>query len=197
MLIEDGTGSGKKALVDARNQLGVSASSMEDETYVSLNDSDAYIVSSGLLAIPASFDGPVLFIQNLNGVQDVVLKAMSVYVSAPSTGAAFSLLRNPSLSALSDNVANPPINLNFESGKQADAISQLWDGVGTTGIGGVTALPNGEIGPFTLETLSLVTTGMPIVLGQSDVLAVRILSGAAGFDASVAMRFYFDGTGAK
>jgi len=197
MLIEDGKGTGVKAQVNVRNHLVTTSVALSDEAFVSLEDSRAYSLDTKVLAIPAAFDGVVMYLQNLDPEKDIVIARLNQLIDLPSAGASWSLLRNPTLATLANNNAKLPINLNFESGQKANVVAEIWDEVGGSGITGITSLPDGELGPVSMAGSTVNPTESPIVLGQSDVLAIRVTAGAAGFDLTSVIRFYFDTSGAK
>lgn len=196
MIIEDGVGTGVKAKVNARNHQVTTSVGISDEEFVSLSVSLAFILDTKVLTIPAAFDGVVMYLQNLDGKSDVLVPRLSVIIDAPSAGAYVSVLRNPTLGTLANNASKRDLNLNFESGKVANAQAEIWDGVGTAGITGITFDPaTQEIGPFPMQAQN--AGSAPVVLGQNDIVAVRLQSGAAGYEATAALRFYFDTSGTE
>lgn len=197
MLIEDGTGSGKKAAVNLRNHLVSTAITIQDEVFVALESSLSFSLSTGQLTIPASFSGPVLLLQNLDSAQDIVAVSAAAIIDLPSAGASLSAFRNPVVGTLAANAPKTPLNLNFEAGVKANVVAEIWDNAtGLAGITGITAVTDGTFGPAPFPGSGQLG-GNNAILGQNDVLTLNITSGAAGFEASVSVTFYFDTTGAK
>ena len=195
MMIQDGTGDGKFAEVNARKHLVSTAITMADGTFVSLDSSDAYFVDTGQLTIPPSFSGPILLLENLDSNRDMIVAA-AFTIDAVSTGAAISLLRNPVVATLGANASKVPLNLNFESGKNPSSTSEIWDNAtGLAGMTGITAVTDGTFGPFPIGTPFIRSN--TFVLGQNDVCVLNMASGAAGYEANASFRYYFDTTGAK
>ena len=196
MLWEDGKGSGRKAGVDVRNFGQVTAVTIEDELHVSLEDNVSFSLDTGILTIPASFSGPVITLENLEGARDVIAR-VSVQIDLPSANSAVSIFRKPVEGTLGAFTAKVPLNRNFESGRSAFVNANIWDNAtGLAGITGYTAAPDGTFGPFVLGTSDPVRTSF-FVLGQNDIVTVQLISGIAGYDATVSISFYFDTTGSK
>jgi len=195
MMIQDGTGDGKFAEVNARKHLVTTSIQMEDGTFVSLDSSDAYFVDTALLTIPATFSGPILLLENLDGNKDMIVAA-AFTIDAVSAGASISLLRNPVVATLGANASKTPLNLNFESGKNPSSSAEIWDNAtGLVGMTGITAVTNGTFGPFPIGTPFIRSS--TFVLGQNDVCVIEMAAGATGYEANASFRFYFDTTGAK
>lgn len=195
MMIQDGTGDAKFAEVNARKHLVSTAITMDDGTFVALDSSDAYSLDTGLLTIPATFDGPILLLENLDGNRDIIVAA-AFSIDAVSAGASISLLRNPVVTTLGANASKAPLNLNFESGKNANVSASIWDNAtGLVGMTGITASTDGTFGPFPIGTPFIRSS--TFVLGQNDLCVIEMAAGAAGYEANASFRFYFDTTGAK
>lgn len=195
MLWEDGKGSGRKAGVDSRNFGQVTAVIMADDVHVSLESNVAFSVDTGILTIPASFSGPVITLKNLEGARDVIAKGR-ILIDAPSAGAEFSAFRKPTEGTIAAEASKKPLNLNFESGKDAFVSVDIWDNAtGLAGITGLTAVADGTFGPAPLFEND--TDIGFFILGQNDLVSIQLTSGVAGYEANVGFSFYFDTTGAK
>ena len=201
MLWEDGKGSGRKAGVDIRNFGQVTAVIIDDDVHVALNENSGYSVDTGIITAAnigvSASDLTVITLKNLEGARDILAK-VTVTIDLPSAGAAFSVFRNPVESAdpLAESAAKTPLNVNYESGKNAFVQSFIWDQTTPgAGIGDITAVTDGTFGPFMLGSPEVVTGR--VILGQNDLLTVQLFSGAVAYSANVMLSFYFDTTGAK
>lgn len=192
--ILDGTGNGFRAAVDSFFRLRVFSTNTTQEHHAASVVQEAFNVATALadnngLTPGAGFNGFVSYVQNLNPSKTMSLQ--KIVLTSSEVGGIFSLVKNPTVAdVLTDNTPVTPANLNFSSGKAAQATSGVWDGVGATGITGIT---NGDF----LD--QFVSNGSPIIvpvdgstiLGSGDTLAVHYIS-PAGATIAASMRAFFE-----
>ncbi len=113
MQIEDGTGSGNRAMVNSENRLSVTAVTASVEHHSNHRDGNAY--SLPFVQAPTAGDDCVFYLQNdsetdmaLEGINISVSGAAEVYMKAGDSGT-----RNAASSLT-------PINSNFGSGRNAE-----------------------------------------------------------------------------
>lgn len=193
-LVEDGLGSGRKAEVNTGHQLVVAAVSESQEHRVSQISQDAYFFSVGqnidTLTLATTNDAKILFLQSLNPSKVLVVER--ILVSSDTDGIIIRFVKNYTVGTLTNNTPTPPSNMNFSSTRSADVNAHIWDEVGTTGIGGLTAGSTfktfiGKIGPniFPID-------GVPI-LDQNDNIGIEILNPTGGtVEVETGIRFYFE-----
>lgn len=197
-ILESGGSNADKAIVNKRGHLAVSAVGIPEGTYVSLVDNLGFGLDTGILTIPASFDGPVLMLQNDDNERDLIVNNVSVIIDAASTGATASAFRNPTVTTLGANTPKVSLNNNFETNVPPDATAEIWDNAtGTAGITGITAIADGTIGPFPIPAAGVITGSQIAILGQTNRLTINVASGAAGFECTVSIAYYYDTTGVK
>ena len=122
------------------------------------------------------------------------MASIGVTADTVAAGDTLSIYRNPIVGTLANNTQIVPININFESNQQADALAYKWDGTGTAGIGGLTLAANSVVGPFPLNA-GANFTGAPVVLGQGSIIAIAVTTTAGTPNITAFFRFYFDQAG--
>jgi len=102
------------------------------------------------------------------------------------------LVKNPVLGTISNNTPILPSNRNFSSTNEADVQGEVWDEVGTTGIGGLTA--GEEVASF-IRSIPASTLDLKnaIRLGRLDSAYLLYQNPTAGaIEASIALRFHME-----
>lgn len=194
--IVDGTGSGKRAKVNADdNSLLVTSINLTEEHFITKTQQGGYIVSvslggSNTLEFLTTEAGPVLLLQTLNSLQAVTIEGIGV--SADAAGGIIRVIKNPIIGTLTNNTPIAAGNLNFSSTKTAIGNFQVWDGVGTSGISGLTG---GTV--LTTHHINSGLTSLPINgainLEQNDIIVIEfnnVTGGTINFEATI--RFYFE-----
>lgn len=193
--IVDGSGAGNRAQVKENNSLLVSAITQSTEHNITAEEEGAYFLSvalSGLdtLEFLTTEAGYVILLKTESTDKKATIEAIGV--SANIGGGVVKIVKNPVIGTLANNTPVSPGNLNFSSTKTAIGSFNIWDGVGTSGIGGLTG---GTV--LTTHHINAGLTTLPIrsamVLGQNDTIGIffdNVTGGTINFEAT--MRFYFE-----
>jgi hypothetical protein len=115
-----------------------------------------------------------------------------IFVSSDTDGIIIRFVKNYTIGTLTNNTPTAPANLNFSSTRSAETNAHIWDEVGTTGMGGLTAGTPiktfiGKVGPniFPIDGV--------LILDQNDNLGVEILNPTGGtVEVETGIRFYFE-----
>jgi len=141
MIIENGTGDGKQAKVDANNQLHAFAVT-EDEQNSAAESGNLYNINSGLIALTGTSDNAVIYFKNnespINGESDFIItsfifglynRSATVTDSATAT-----IIRNPTAGTIIDDASPATMisNSNFGSSNQLDSLIYKATGTGKT-----------------------------------------------------------------
>lgn len=193
-VIKDGTGRGFQMAVNAQNEALVKAIRATIEHTVCSRDGESYVAHTGTtantLTISTGETIKMLYLENTSGVFDLVIEKIT-----GSTSVALVVLtttRNSTLGTATANNVFVPVNGNFSSGKQAQALCHSWDESGTTGIGGLTG--------GTKMTTHILEAGEfeeaidgSIVLKRGNNIVISIVNGTGGdAECEVGIRFYYD-----
>lgn len=192
--IKDGTGNAYEAKVTPKNRLKVLATTQTEEHSASLEDELAFFLNitatADTLTTATGNTYNVLFLQNDSPTGNVVIE--KVLASADASGGVMGWIRNPDVGTVGANNDATPVNLNFSSGKDADATCYVWDESGTTGITGIT--DGTKVKTF---IIGAGFTAFPIdgalILGQGDKFLIYFTNttgGAVEFECGI--RFYVD-----
>lgn len=198
VLIDDGTGTGKRAKVTNTNELAVRATQHTEEHFVSLVDGQAYLTSiSQVAAIPTltfltTEVGDVLVVEN-TGTSDLVIT--SILASANAAGGILTVFKNRTLGALTQNTVIIANNLNFGSAKISTTSVNVWDETNGNGIQGTS---NGEImRSFIVPAAGIeINTAGSVIVPQGTSITVNfnnITGGTIEFECG--FRWYFDDDG--
>jgi hypothetical protein len=185
--IQDGTGTGNRAKVTSDKRL-LTATVTEPLSAERSRKGKLFGVGTGNLSLSASFSGPVLWLRNEDSTQHMYVQKLIFGWNGGDTNrdrTVFSLINyntasptatNASTTFQIENIAlsgtDSPVSL-------AKAKAQIWDGSGSTGMGGVTGgfaqIPN---------RLAKGNTSIPIdgeiILGANNSMSFTITPEEAG-----------------
>ncbi len=175
--------------VDGENRAQVLSTVLTEEHHVSQHEGDAYMMNSAdtdnALTLTAT-EGPILFLRNNSSTQGLIVQ--DIFVSSDTAGVIVILRKNMTLGTIGNENLHTPVNLNFESGKAADALAYNWDQVGD----GLTGLTSGTIilTDYIGVGLTPFSFGGVINLAKDDNIVLSTELTTAEFTAR--FRFYFD-----
>ena len=121
MIIEDGTGTGRKAQVNSGNRLYVRSVS-NTEGQEANTDGSAYNINTGYITLTDAVDTPVIYVKN-NELRNLYLEAI-VFGVQPSTGGVSTektyatVIRNPTAGTIVSNATDVDIKSNRNYGNQ-------------------------------------------------------------------------------
>jgi hypothetical protein len=192
--IEDGSGQGFSVKVNDKNELATSATTRTEEHQASIEDGDAYIVSTlataDTLTLATGNTYNFLYIKNTSALKKIILQKVGVSTSV--AGCILKWIKNPVEGTITNAATETAINSNFSSGNVAELTAYSWDEVGTTGITGLT----GGTGLVTfIQPASAVVYPIDgsIVLQTGDSILWSLINGTGGnVEASAGVRLYFD-----
>jgi hypothetical protein len=121
MIIEDGTGTGRKAQVNSGNRLYTRAVS-NTEGQEANTDGDAYNINTGYVTLTNAVDTPLLYVKN-NELKSLYIEGIAFGVQ-PSTGGVSTektyatVIRNPTAGTIVSNATDAPIKSNRNYGNQ-------------------------------------------------------------------------------
>ena len=175
--------------VDSQNRGQSLATIITEEHHVSDEDGQSYMVNAATTDLTLTLtatEGPILFLQNNSATKSLIIEKVTV---SSNTAAVFCILRkNMTVGSVGQNNTEVPVNLNFESGKAADALAYSWD----QSSDGMTNLSAGSI--IDVNILGVGTTSLPyggtIILAKDDNIVLSTEATTAEFMCS--FRFYFD-----
>jgi len=162
---------------------------LTEEHHVSLHEGDTYMMNasdSDLALTLSATVGAITFLRNNSSTKKLIVS--QVIVSSDTAGVIVVLRKNMVLGSIADNNVHIPVNLNFESGKAADALAYNWN-QSNNGLGGLTA---GTL--ISADYIGVGRTPIPlgsaIILSKDDNFVIQTELTTAEFTASI--RFYFD-----
>lgn len=171
MMIEDGTGSGFKAKVNSLNQQVTRGICSIYHQFVSCEHEQAYMASLGTEAKPTltvtATGGYMIYVKNTSTDYDMIIARISVSTSALTV---ITVMKNPTIGSLGNEVVTTPINKNFKSGKVADVDVYGWDEVGDE----ITGITGGSCaGTYQVSGLERILFDESLCLGLNDIIAVK------------------------
>ncbi len=180
---------GNIADVDGENRAQTLATVITEEHHVSDEHGESFMVNASTTDLTLTLtatEGPILFLQNNSSTKSLIIQKIIV---SSNTAAVFVILRkNMTVGSVGQNNTETPVNLNFESGKAADALAYSWDESND----GMTNLSAGAI--ISVDILGVGTTMFPydgtIILAKDDNIVLSTEATTAEFTAR--FRFYFD-----
>lgn len=180
--------SGNVAKVDADQALLVRAITQTEEHFTSAKTEESYFANTTNAAntlTTTATGGGVLFLRNNSSTKLMVIE--KVLSSADTAGGVVVWKKNVTVGTIGNNNVHIPVNLNFGSTKEADALCYNWDEVGD----GMTGITNGEVVKtfitgvgFTIHPID----GTIIMEKNSNILIEYI--GAGEFECGI--RFYYE-----
>lgn len=143
MILEDGTGTGRKAGIDINNQLhafAISESNVED----AVRKGNAYNINTGWIDLTSSTASGVLYFKNnespSNGESAISIDAIAIGLDDQGTTSGVSdivILRNPTAGTIISNAVDVDSNVNRDFGSSNTLSSLAYKGVeGDTLTGG-------------------------------------------------------------
>ena len=194
VVLDDGKGSGRRAEINVANQINSRATTHAEEHWVSTENGETYLASTGSVGIPTltfltTNSGAILHLTN-DSTTDVIVTA--IICSADTAGGIITLTKNEIEGTLTQNTPLAPVNLNFGSAKIANASANVWDETNGDGIQGLT-------GGTVLRTLIMpggglaVDTRGTIVITQGRSLTINFANNTGNtIEIECGFRFYFD-----
>ncbi len=141
-LIEDGTGTGSKAQVDANNDLHITGTT-ETDGQLATEKSDSYNVNSGLVTITSVDEQGILYLKN-NETRDLIIRSIVLILGPSTNGSATDTTRvrmykNPTAGTLISeaNAADTVSNRNYGSSNTLTADAYKGDASATVTDGSV------------------------------------------------------------
>lgn len=171
MIWEDGTGNGYKAEVNSLNQVSVRSVVSTYHQFVSCEHEHAYMAPLGTEAKPTltvtGTGGYMMYLKNTSTDYDAIMARIAVTTSARME---ITVMKNPTIGSLGNEVAIIPINKNFKSGKLADVSVYGWDEVGDeiTGISGGSCA-----GTYQVNGFERILFDESLCLGLNDIIALK------------------------
>lgn len=171
MQVEDGTGHGYRAEVDSLNKIKVRAVGSTYHQFVSCHHQEAYMASLGSEALPTltvtGTGGYMMYLKNTSTDYIAVMARTTISTSANMT---ITLMKNPTIGSLGNEVSITPVNKNFGSGKIADVSVYGWDEVGD----GITGITVGDCaGTYQVNGMERVLFDESLCLGLNDIMAIK------------------------
>jgi hypothetical protein len=191
-VIQDGTGTGAEARVNASNQLTVLAETFSKEHRES-KDGLAFIAHTGTTADTLTITatgGPILYLKNTSTTKDIVLAGMRMYSSAAAT--IVKLIRNPTLGTIGNENTFTSVNANFGSNTPATATCYTWDEVGN-GMTGLSAGTEAAVYGIGVGSTSFAFDGA-FLLPPAQSMYINVLN-AAGAEFNLTLNYFFETTG--
>lgn len=171
MQIEDGTGTGNRVEVNSLNQIKTRSIRSTYHQFVSCNDEQAYMASLGTEAMPTltvtATGGYMMYLKNTSTNYDAIIARLTVSTSAMMS---VTIMKNPTIGILVNEVASVPVNKNFKSGKVADVDVYTWDEVGD-GMTGITA--GACAGTYQINGLDRILFDESMCIGLNDIIAIK------------------------
>ena len=171
MMIEDGVGNGYRVEVNSEHMLRTRAVNSVYHQYVSCEHEQAYMGSLGTEAKPTltvtGTGGYMMYLKNTSDKYDAIMARITVSTSALM---AITIMKNPTIGSLGNEVALDPVNKNFASGKVAEVDLYTWDEVGD-GITGITA--GTCAGTYLINGIERILFDESLCLGLNDILAIK------------------------
>ena len=194
MQITDGTGEGFDVKVDSKNRIRT-LSTANTEEHTKAQEGVAFFASNAqtvnkTLQLLTTEAGALIFLKNNSSI-DIVVQKLPVSTDTP--GVVFNLIQNMTEGTLTNNTSAVPANFNLGSSNQADVELEVWDEVGTTGIGGLTG--GVYMNTFILNsgtTIIPIDGALVIPQGQAIVGHFDNVTGGTA-EVTIGFRFYFDG----
>ena len=175
--------------VDEEARALVLATTITEEHHVSDSVGQAYMMNSAdtdnALTLTTT-EGPLMFLRNNSSTKKLIIQ--KIFVSAVAAGVIVILRKNMTLGTIGNENTHAPINLNFESGKAADALAYNWDEVGD----GMTGLTAGTIisSDYIVAGLTALPFDGVMILAKDDNIVLSTELTTTEFTAR--FRFYFD-----
>ena len=187
MIIEDGTGKGYKAKVDCENKLSVKSVRSTFHQEVSCVHEEAYICPLCTEAKPTltvtGTGGYMLYLKNTSTLYDAIIARITISTSAMMI---ITLMKNPTIGSLGNEIAKTPVNKNFKSGKVAKVECYGWDEIGD----GITGITEGTCGgTYQINGFERLLFDEAVCLGLNDIIALK--AKGAG-EITVVMHGYYD-----
>lgn len=129
MIIEDGTGTGKKAMVDGNNRVHTSAVT-RTESHESIDRGDAYNLNTGVVNLTGSADSALLYLKN-NETNSFVVSSIVVGLGSHdgvSDSAVVTVVRNPTTGDIVTDVVNVDMNQNRNFGSSKTLTADAYKG---------------------------------------------------------------------
>lgn len=193
-IINDGTGSGRKARVNLKNELNVRATQHTEEHEVSERDEQAYLVTSSQQAAKPTLTflttetGDVLHLKN-TGTSNLIIT--SIVASASAVGGIMTVYKNRTEGTITQDTAIISNNLNYGSSKISTTTVSVWDETNGDGLLGLT---NGDLlRAFTMPLGLAIDTGGAVIIPQGKSMTIsfnNVTGGTIEFECG--FRYYFD-----
>lgn len=186
MMIEDGTGNAHKTEVNAEHMLKTRSVNSVYHQHVACEHEQAYMGSLGTEAKPTltvtGTGGYMMYLKNTSDKYDAIMARIAVSTSALTT---ITIMKNPTIGSLGNEVALTPVNKNFKSGKIADVDLYIWDEVGD----GITGITGGTCaGTYQINGLERILFDESLCLGLNDIIAIKAKNAA---ELAVVMHGYY------
>lgn len=194
VLIDDGTGTGKRAKVNDQNQIETRATQHSEAHFVSENAGEAFFsstaqTSTSTLTFLTTETGDAIHIKNTGSVN---LTISAIILNASAAGGVASIVKNKIEGTITQNTTVIANNLNFGSAKSATTVVDVWDETNGDGIQGLTG--GDVLTSLTIPPAAVViNTDGTIVIPQGQRLTVNFNNITGGtIEVSVGLRYYFD-----
>ena len=129
MIFEDGTGTGKKAMVDGNNRIHTSAVT-KTEAHDSIDSGDAYNLNTGPINLTGSADSALLYLKN-NETNSFVVSSIVIGLGSHdgmSESAEVTVVRNPTTGDIITDAVNVDMNQNRNFGSSKTLTANAYKG---------------------------------------------------------------------
>jgi hypothetical protein len=188
LMIEDGSGTGRRVKVTLDNFLMTKSISEGYEAHQSHENGKSFHVETGV-SVPQTLTstatgGYHLYLRNDSTSEYLLIERL--LCSTNTAGTVVAVIKNPTLGTISNHNTTTPANLNFSSGNVAQATCYTWNETGN-GLGGITS-------GTTVATRGLAVGSSVFNLEGTYVLSTNnsigiIVTGAA--ETTVGLRFFY------
>jgi len=187
MIIEDGAGEGYKAKVNSEHRLLVRSEQSTFHQEISCVNEEAYMCPLGTETTPTltvtATGGYMMYLKNTSTLYDAIIARITISTSAMMV---LTLIKNPTIGPLGNEVAITAVNKNFKSGKVAEVDCYGWDEVGD----GITGVTGGTcIGTYQINGIDRLLFDEAMCIGLNDIVAIK--AKGAG-EISVVIHGYYD-----
>lgn len=193
MKIQDGKGSGRYALVNTENRVGVDAVSASKLGFISETSANSYIITTDILTLTSTAEHSILYIKNTSTYDFSFAKLWLSYNGGSTTWnktCAFEFYSGTS-APTANNTTSGAVNLNTGSANAAGLTVEIWDGVST---GMTHATQGGVVGANIVSKGALVFDFPGFILAPGSTVSFAVTAEEIG-TVSVSATGYFDITG--
>jgi len=180
MIIEDGTGSGNKGLVDSNNQVHTFSIS-ETKNQKAVEEGNAYNINTGWIGLTAATESAVLYFKNdespVNGESAISIDAIAIGIDDEGTTTGMStvtVVRNPTAASFSTAV-DMNANRNFGSSNTLATTTLAYKGAEAATLTG-----GDDIAQFAMQPGSRMYATVDFILEKGSSIGIKIDTDTSG-----------------